>query len=503
MNFGVDFSTRDFSAPIFTGLNVQILQVDWSAEGGPAQAHIRLTGAGDKLIGASRLLRCPVMVRDKAGTPVWWGYVEDVIVYLEGAQISVSLAGLFNKVRVRYSFISPNKGISDQAFTESAEDIVSQAEYGVKEITLQRYGIDDDFALNLRDTFLKGAALPKSALSKNKPGKQNQVILKCAGWFKSLAWQSYQNLEGFYANPGPGPGVFNFGQSSAARCPSQVFTPGADCALSYAYFQLRGIGNPTRNLNAQIRDADGNLLAASDPVAVSALSGTAYRWVKFTFPTPYTITGGTTYLLGVTANTVDPSRYFAIRSDENQSYANGYALYFNGSSWGNLPSVTNPGGVPDLIFRAVCIADTGSQIEEIASAGSQFFTRITVPVSSVMTCPYRDNGEDCLKEIQNLMTLGTSNHRRILARVTPERQLEFYEQPDPDTPSVYMDGRGQFWTFQGTPLKAYFPPVGQFARYLGSSRILLPFDKVCMLACFVEGASYYPQSGRLRIRTGT
>ncbi|MDW7755303.1 MAG: hypothetical protein SCH68_09075 [Brevefilum sp.] len=501
MNFSLEFSTRDFSAPIFTGLNEQILRLDWSAEGGPAQAHIRLTGAGDKLIEAYRLLRCPVMVRDKAGTPVWWGYVEDVVVYLEGARISVSLAGLYNKVSVRYSFISPNNGIADQACTDIAEDIVSQEEYGVKEITLQRYGIDDDFALNLRDTFLKGAALPRSALSQNQPGKQDRVVLKCAGWFKSLAWQSYQNLEGFYANPGPGPGVFNFGQSSSTRYPSQVFTPGADSVLQYAYFQLRGIGNPTRNLNAQLRDAGGNLLATSDLVAGSALSSTAYRWVKFTFTTPYAIAGGTTYMLGVTANTVDPSRYFAIRSDENQSYENGYALYFNGSSWVNLPSVTNPGGALDLIFRAVCIADTGSQIEEIANAGSQFFTRITAPVSSVMTCPYRDNGEDCLKEIQNLMALGTANHRRILARVTPERQLEFFEQPDPDTPSVYMDGRGQFWTFQGTPLKAYFPPVGQFARYSGSSSILLPFDKVRIPACFIEGASYYPQSGRLRIRT--
>jgi hypothetical protein len=503
MNFSFEFSTRDFSAPIFTGLNEQIIQLDWSAEGGPAQARIQLTGTGDKLMEASRLLRCPVMVRDKAGTPVWWGSVEDVIVTLEGAQISVSLAGLYNKVRVRYSFISPNKGITDQALTGIAEDVVSQEEYGVKEITLQRYGIDDDFALNLRDTFLKGAALPKSVLSQNQPEKQNKAILKCVGWFKSLAWQSYQNLEGFYANPGPGPGVFNFGQSSASRYPCQVFTPGADGALQYAYFQLRGIGNPTRNLNAQIRDADGNLLATSDPVSGSALSSVAYRWLRFSFPTPYTIAGGTTYMLGVTANTVDSSRYFAIRSDENQSYEHGYALYFNGSSWVNLPSVTNPGGTPDLIFRAMCIADTGSQIEEIASAGNQFFTHITATTSNVMTCPYRDNGEDCLKEIRNLMALGTSNHRRILARVTPERQLEFYEQPDPDMPSVYMDGRGQFWTFQGTPLKAYFPPVGQFARYSGSSRILLPFDKVRMPACFVEGASYCPQSDRLRIRTGT
>jgi len=501
MTFTVDFSTRDFSAPILTGLNLVPLQLKWSVNGGPECAQLQLTGGGDQLIEACRLLRCPVMICDITGTPVWWGYVEEVIVYLDGAQIKVSLEPLFNKVSLRYSFISPNAVLSDLLTTTVAENGASQAEYGIKEITLQRFGVDDDFALNLRDTFLSAAAWPGSALSQNLTGKHARVILKCAGWFKTLAWQHYQNLEGFYANAGSGPGVFNFAQSSAYRYPSQVFTPGASGALKYAYFQLRGVGNPSRNLNAQLRDAGGSLLATSEAVSGSTLSGLSYRWEKFIFSSPYTLAGGTTYMIGVTGNTTDAVRYFAIRSDENQSYLNGYAKYWTGSTWLYLPSVTNPGGAPDLIFRAVCISDTGSQILSIANAGDQFFTRITAPSSNVLTCPHRDNGEDCLKEIQSLMTLGTSNHRRILARVTPERQLEFYEQPDPETPSVYMDGRGQFWTFQGTPLKAYFPPVGQFARYSGSGRIILPFDKARIPACFIEGASYNPQTGRLRIQS--
>lgn len=503
MTFTVDFSARDFSAPILTGLNAEPLQLDWSVNGGPERAQLQLTGAEDQLIEACRLLRCPVIISDIAGVPVWWGYVEEVLVYLEGAQIKVSLERLFNKVSVRYSYISPNPGLADLSTTASAENGASQVEYGIKEITLQRFGIDDDFAVNLRDTFLSAAAWPESALSQNLQGKHARVILKCAGWFKTLAWQHYQNHEGFYGNTGSGPGVFNFAQSSVYRYPSQVFTPGASGALKYAYFQLRGIGNPTRNLNAQLRDGGGTLLATSDAVSGPTLSGVSYRWVRFTFSPPYTLVGGTTYMIGVTGNTTDAAQYFAIRSDENQSCSNGYALYYNGSSWVHLPSITNPGSAPDLIFRAVCISDTGSQISAIANVGSQFFTRITAPASNVLTCPYRDNGEDRLKEIQNMMALGTSNHRRILARVTPERELEFYEQPDPETPSVYMDGKGQFWTFQGTPLKAYFPPVGQFARYSGSSRIILPFDKARVPACFIEGASYYPLTGRLRIRTRT
>ena len=206
-------------------------------------------------------------------------------------------------------------------------------------------------------------------------------------------------------------------------------------------------------------------------------------------------------MLGVTGSTTDPTRHFAIRTDENQGFPNGYGRYFNGTSWVNLPSITNPGGAPDLLFRALCITDTGRQISTIADAVSQFFTRISAPITGILTCSFRDRGHDCLKEITALMALGTSNHRKILARVSPERQLEFYEQPDPNDPSVYMDGKGVFITYQGTPLKPYFPPIGQYVRYFGSSHILMPFDKSRVPVCFIERASYFPITGKVVINS--
>lgn len=206
-------------------------------------------------------------------------------------------------------------------------------------------------------------------------------------------------------------------------------------------------------------------------------------------------------MIGVTGNTTDPARYFAIRTDENQGFQNGYGRYFNGTSWINFPSITNPGGAPDLLFRSLCITDTGSQVSAIANAGNQFFTRITTPVTGVLSCPFRDNGYDCLKEIMALMASGTLDQRKILARVSPERQLEFYEQPDPENPSVYMDAMGHFFTHQGTALKAYFPPIGQFARYSGSSRMMHPFDKNRIPACFIESAAYWPKTQKVVINS--
>ncbi len=499
MSLSVHFSARDFSSPILTGFKADPIRMDWTAYGGPEKAQIKLLGNEGELFQAACLLRCPVMVNDHIGSQVWWGFVEEVIVFWKGVRFTISLENLYNKVSVRYAFISPDNKLGEGLDIAPANDIPSQIEFGIKEITLHRSGIADDFAENLRDTFLLAAAWPKSTLSQRTAPGQTYALVNCAGWIKTLAWQSYKNSEGFYANAGPGPGVFSFGQSASYRTPTQVFTPGAAGSLKYAYFQLRGVGNPTRNLNAQLRDIAGTLLATSAGVSGSILSSIGYTWVKFSFAVPFTLVGGTTYMIGVTANTTDPVRYFAIRTDENENYSYGNGCYFNGASWVNLPSITNPGGVPDLLFRALCITDTGSQISAIANAGNQFFTRITAPSSGVLTCPYRDNGSDCLDEINGLMALGTTEQRKILASVSPERQLVFYEQPDPAVSTVFMDARGYFYTYQGTALSPCFPPVGQFAGFSGSNRLMLPFDKNRVPACFVESASYWPQTGKVRI----
>lgn len=503
MTLSVHFSTRDFSSPILTGLNAEPLRLDWTAYGGPERAEIKLTGDEGKLIEGTRLLRCPVMINDPAGTPIWWGYVEEVVIFVGEVQFRVSLEGLYNRVRVRYGFISPGNFSGDLSVTECADDIPSQRDYGINEITLHRENIDDDFAESLRDTFLQAAALPRSTLSQwSKPGR-SYAFVRCAGWFNTLSWQPYENGEGFYANAGPSPGTFTFDQSGSYRYPSQVFTPGAAGCLKYAYFQLRAVGSPTRDLHAQLRDGTGTLLATSEPVSGSGFSNITYHWVRFTFTAPYNLVGGTTYMIGVTGGTTDPANHFAIRTDENQGYQSGYGQFFNGTSWVNLPSVTNPGGAPDLLFRALCITDTGTQISAIANAGNQFFTRVSAPDSGLLTCPYRENGYDCLNEIEMLMALGTVNHRKILARVSPERQLEFYGQPDPEHPLIYMDRQGNFYTHQGIKLKPYYPPIGQFASYSGSSQILLPFDQKKMPACFIERAAYYPKTGKVVINSSS
>ena len=97
------------------------------------------------------------------------------------------------------------------------------------------------------------------------------------------------------------------------------------------------------------------------------------------------------------------------------------------------------------------------------------------------------------------MQLGTDQLRPILASVSPERHLLFYEQPDPQEADVYLNREGMFQTCHNVPLPFYQPPIGRFAYWVGSNRIGLPWDRHRLPACFVARAEFWPETGVVRI----
>lgn len=497
MTLNVTIDNRDFSSPPLRPASFMVDRLTWSAFGGPDQGVLLATAPVDKLFEFTSLLRCPVMVNDQEAQPVWWGYVSKITILFTKVQFTISLEDLYNRVNVKYAFVSPDNRAADESETGFAEHTRSTAEYGSREIVLHRKNIDDDFALNLRDTFLEISALPRLVLSPLQDDRVAQIKLDCQGWFHTLDWVFYENLEGFYANHGPGPGSLAFGDGSTSYV-AQSFLPGAAVDVKYAYLLLRKVGSPTSNLSVQIRDDSGGnpnaVLATSQTVAGSTFPQYNYTWQRFEFASAYSLSAGTRYWLVIDPNTSSGANYYQLRTDENCSYYqdNQYGKRYSGGAWGYIPSITDPGSRPDLMFRVVCVTDTGDQITAIAAAGDQFFTKITEISSGVSASPYRVHGYSCFEEITNLMALGTSNQRLILADVNPQRHLAFYEQPDPAIPTVYMDSGGRYFTRYMKVLKPYHPPVGQFAILSGVDRLAMPFDRLRAPSCFVDHVDYRP-----------
>ena len=504
--FYISFTRRDFSGPVMPVVDLEPERLTWSAFGGADWALINARGPVQNLLELASLLRCGVEVVDQQSTPVWWGFVDEVTIFLARVQVRVTLDNFFNQVRVRYSFISPDNKLADQLETSSAANAQSQREFGVKETVLYRTDLDEDFAESLRDTFLSLHAWPTSELSQRAEPGQVHAELHCSGWFKTLAWQSYQNLDGFYANYGPGPGVFAFGDSVNHRYAGQSFTPGVNCDLKYAYFRIRKEGSPATNLTARLHQDSGgypqSVIATSETVSAASISREGYEWMKFTWSTPYTLTGGQRYWISLNPGGVNAANYYILKIDENMNLVGQGGKYYDqsASTWNKLPSITAPGSRPDVYFRVVCLSDTGEQLAAIAGEGGQFLTKITSLTTGVMASAYRNNGHDCYEEILSLMRLGTSNQRLVLAGVTPGRHLQFYEQPDPEEADLYMDGESRFFTKTCAPFPSYHPPVGRWVRLAAVTDIRLPWDRNRLPACFIAGAAYFPRDRRVVVK---
>jgi len=312
-------------------------------------------------------------------------------------------------------------------------------------------------------------------------------------------------LDGFYANYGPGPGSLKFGYPNF-RLPSQKFTPGVDCDLKYAYFLIRKVAAPTSNIYARLYSDSGGSpninLAASNTIAGSSLSPTNYQWSRFTFSPAYTLSAGTPYWITLNGATVNSTNYYSIRIDENACFHQDghYAMYYGGGIWNLVLNLTSPGTTPHLHFRVVCISDTGSQLFDMVTSGDQFFKGILSLETSLDTSPFRSGQNTCLEEITTLMELGTSNQRLILADVNPDLVLRFYEQPDPTIPTAFLDRSGHFFTREGKPLAACFPPVGQWASMIGTNRYVMPFDRARAPSCFIQSVKWYCDTNVLKIK---
>lgn len=503
MRFNVDFRNRANTIPVITGCTAEPEILSWCTEGGPESARITLRGSENNLFKCLSLLRCHTMISAANGEDVWWGYVEKVTLFQGQSKFEISLEELYNKVKVIYSFPSPEGLSAEKQETSIAESSYSQSEYGQREKTIRQFNIDDDTAENLRDTFLEGHFWPRAVLEENHSSKENRVEIECAGWFKTFGWLDYECLEGYIQNNGPGPGSFLFGDGAGHQYPGQQFMAKGTHALKTVFFMLKKVGSPTQNITVRLTsDSAGNpnaVLATSDAYPAASLSANGFEWIRFEFSTPYTLTDGTPYWLIIDQNGISGSHYFSIRVDENMNFLDGEGKYFNGANWVNFTNSTHPHGNPDLYFRAVCVQDTGTQLYNIANTGNQFYEKIIANLSGIATSPYALSGASCLSRIRKLMQIGTENQRPLIAVSTKENHLYFYEQPEKSQPTTYLTAQGKFITAKGIERKPYNPPVGEWVGFGSTNLQHSPFDVQWVPLSFIHRAALDCRTGHLKI----
>ena len=193
--FGVELNDRQAALVVALG-DVRLRPLSWSAlaDGGPSAAEIEVTGSRAALkLALLNWLRYGVVITTPSGGPCWWGLVHEVALSIGGVEIVSSLDALRNRIAITYT--SLEGAIEQTLTTDWAEDVTSQAEYGVYEHVESLGQASTSMATAYRDRMLLRDAYPRMGRSL-AGGGELRAVLRCRGWVSLLGRRYYLRTDG-------------------------------------------------------------------------------------------------------------------------------------------------------------------------------------------------------------------------------------------------------------------------------------------------------------------
>ena len=232
-----------------------------------------------------------------------------------------------------------------------------------------------------------------------------------------------------------------------------------------------------------------------DSGTVSAANlGTSLTWATFALVGSATLTIGATYWLVIRrSGASEYANYYQVDVDEDQSYAPGTAKAWNGASWIAPPT---PVDIPFAVFGK---EETTTQLAYLAANAGQFLAGSQImDASGLLTYQYREGRLRAYDEAMALLAAGTSDGRRLLAEVTPQRYLSIYKEPLQGSADTYvLDLEGTWTDNLGSPLEEGVLPVGKWVEIRALPAEVLATTKVTPFV--IDEAEYDAESGELRI----
>jgi len=251
------------------------------------------------------------------------------------------------------------------------------------------------------------------------------------------------------------------------RCPVEIYSDKGD-ALWWGY--VAAIDLTIGNVQAGVTiDSMANRIAvaynATDPTNENVGARMTTAWVEDALST---VVYGTRELLltssGSTAEHAESARDMALASmrfpQPTITFSEtpgepGATLYCRG--WYSTLDWT-------YYSTAAADVDTATQAKNIAVAKGPFFAGVKQDVTSgILTSAFRDGDGKSMYVIQELLKMGTSNTRRMLASVDLNRYLTIYEEPLPSNPFL-ITRDGKLRDAFDNPVRAETCPVGVWMR---------------------------------------
>jgi hypothetical protein len=442
------------------GGKARVSELTWVLHGGPESALVQL-GAALSLEEMAAYLGWKLLICNRDQTPVWWGFIEEMEASQEGSWKRLSLKTMANRVGVSYQSQTPSADFGLMAQSPWVEDLASQASFGVKEDLLRLGSMGEEEALLHARKVLSMRAFPKTQISPTAKMHDSGVLLRCSGWFKTLAWRHYRPGSSLFGNMGGQAGTSTLGMEPACLRLAQSFKPAVAMQISFVALRLRKIGNPSDNLLVQIQtDAAGapsGTILTSTTVTPAALSAESYTWVRLALGTELTLDPTQTYWLVILrSGGLSASQGFALALDQGLNFRGGNLLRFNQPA--ALWQMLSPEA--DLLFKVGGLRATKVLMQEVFEACGQKLTGLSVEVTSSpqITC-LDDHLEDGAAAMQRLLGLGDGLMNSLFATVGPEGRLRIVPL-SADLP-VYHRGRaGNLLNNRGFPIEEALSPVG-------------------------------------------
>jgi len=283
---------------------------------------------------------------------------------------------------------------------------------------------------------------------------------------------------------------------------AQGFQLPTSWTVTHVALQVRKIGAPTDNLRISIYpDAAG--VPGTFLSAIEIVGSTLYTeatWTEWALTTPVTLAAGTTYYVGARrTGTASLSDGYELGIDTENGYAGGSLRVYDGTNWVEI--VTDPPGGADLAFRLVGEIQSTEQIAKALTAasgtGGAFNNTLMMVQSGMKVRQYRDDGRTALDEINDMLDLGTSDGKRLVASVERDRSVLIDVQQEATYPSqnlIYgLDGKLHLST--GSLLA---PGVLVYGQYIDIESLML-FNSVGLRS--TRGPSIYIQESSYDARS--
>lgn len=435
------FQSRAFGRIRQPGVEISVDRFSFTVDGGCWDAQLTCESESTwELFDLCNRLRQPVTIRDDRGEPIWWGFVNEVLVSVGGVQIGVSLDSMSNSVVVAYSKLEAgSNGAGERETTAPATYALSVSEYGTKEKVAGLSSATDSRAEAYRDTVLDALKVPLAVIGE---GDQAGATINLKGWWQTLAWRYYTSAAGreVYEDLGNA-AVQALGDSASNEKVAQSFEleVAGTWLVGQVDLHIKKVGAPVDNVTVAIYSDSGGapdtLLATSDAIGGADIPD-SLSWVGFVFSTYYEITDSTTYWLVIErSGGADGSNYYNVDANEDTGYTRGVFRIYNGAAWGaRTPDA-------DMPFRVLGIRETNDLIEAVLDEVGEFFPSVTISATGVYDGMYRDGDQLAMDVVTELLQSGNSSNKRLLVDVTMSRHVMVYPEPARGSaPELFLTG---------------------------------------------------------------